>query len=101
MAVIMTYSSFNRDLAGFGSWQIDMVDEIRKLADGVYVGLGTHRLDALEPGSLMLEIYRSYGQEIKSSEELDERSVPQAAVFTLVGPIERAVGPDDPAAEDH
>jgi hypothetical protein len=101
LAVIMTYSSFNRDLGGFGAWQIDMVDEIRKLADGVYVGVGTHRLDALDAGSLMLEIYKSYGQEIKSSYELHERSVPQAAVFTLIGPIERAMGPDDPTAEDH
>jgi hypothetical protein len=67
-ALIMTYGSFNNR-----SGNRDLVDEIRKLEDGIYLGLGTARA---EDGS---------------------RTAP--GPFVLTGPIGPWIGVDDEAAE--
>lgn len=97
-ALVMTYSSFNRSV----SWESDTVDEIRKLADGVYVGLGTHRLSQILKSERndMLEVFKSYGLHLKDSYEIHERTPAMVAVFLLTGPVETVVGPDDPTVED-
>jgi hypothetical protein len=103
-SLLMTYASFNRDVPGFGgtyAWQGDMVDEMRKLADGVYVGLGTSRLSELvKSASPLLDVYLSYGLQLKDSYELHERTPATCAFFVLTGPVSDCIGVDDPTAED-
>jgi hypothetical protein len=67
-SIVMTYSSFNNP-----SGNRDLIDEIRKLSDGVYLGLGSARA---EDGS---------------------RTRP--GPFVLTGPIGEWVGVDDETAE--
>lgn len=67
-SVVMTYGSFNNP-----SGERDLVDEIRRLSDGIYLGLGTTRLP-------------------------DGSRTPPGP-FVLTGPIGPWVGVDDEAAE--
>lgn len=97
-ALLMTYASFNRAY----TVDTDTVDEIRKLADGVFVGIGTHRASALlDPAQQrMIGVFESYGFKLADSYELHERTPALPAVFVLTGPVEKCLGPDDPDAEN-
>lgn len=75
--ILMHYSAFAND---FG--ELDLVDEIRRVADGVYLGLATTRVPSPlcpEPGGLQ-------GRSLEST-------------FLLVGPAGAWVGPDDRTGE--
>lgn len=67
-SLMMTYGSFNT-----GAGQRDLTDEIRKLADGLYIGLATTKQD--------------------------DGSRTEPGFFALTGPIGPWIGVDDEAAE--
>jgi hypothetical protein len=75
--MLMHYSAFEN---AFG--KLDLVDEIRRAADGVYLGLAT----TLEPSPLCPQPGGPNGRSLEST-------------FLLVGPVREWVGPDDPSSE--
>ena len=104
-ALVMTYSSFNRtptEANPFPAWQSDLVDELRQLADGVLVGVGTVPLAILMlPGvERVRALNERAGLRIPDEIRLGDRSVAEAGLFVLSGPVAPAVGPDDLVLED-
>lgn len=106
-SLMMTYSSFRTGSQG----STDLVDEMRKLTGGVYVGIGTQRISLVRariareqtgagPGSrtILDEMWQGARLPDDRPECPNQRTVP-AGVFVLAGPVGRAVGPDDPSAE--
>jgi hypothetical protein len=105
LALVMTYASFNRTAheRGVGaSWQVDVVDEMRKVADGVLLGLATFKLGALlDPlRSGMRELHESYGLKLEAQYGPLDRTPPVATIFVLSGPVRPWVGVDNLSAED-
>jgi hypothetical protein len=112
LSLVMTYSSFNRisrsPAPGLPNmdpaWTGNLLDEIRKLDDGVYIGCAHMRLDAFirnnHPAREMME---AYGIEIPKTAEgvhFSERSAYMPGIFVLTGPVRACVGVDDPMIED-
>ncbi len=75
--ILMHYSAFDN---AFG--KLDLVDEIRRAADGVFLGLAT----TVEPSPLAPRPGGPNGRSLEST-------------FLLVGPVREWVGPDDPSSE--
>jgi hypothetical protein len=75
--VLMHYSAFEN---AFG--KLDLVDEIRRAANGVFLGLAT----TAEPSPLAPLSGGPNGRALEST-------------FLLVGPVREWVGPDDPSSE--
>jgi hypothetical protein len=108
LSFLMHYSSFHRTIAapqdplGKPAWHRDVIDEMRKLADGVYVGAASSKAQTLaEPGREdALALQQDYGFELPENITFNDRSNPVLGLFVLTGPIERAPGVDDPASED-
>jgi hypothetical protein len=75
--LLMHYGAFDN---AFG--ELDLVDEIRRAAEGVFLGLATTR----EPSPLAPRPGGPNGRSLEST-------------FLLVGPVRDWVGPDDPSSE--
>jgi hypothetical protein len=107
LSVLMHYASFNRTDScpqdpTCPAWQRDVLDEMRKLADGVYAGCATAKgLPLGEPGrEAALALHRDYGWELPVNGTFADRSNPILGLFLLTGPIEQAPGVDDPDLEN-
>jgi hypothetical protein len=105
LALVMNYASFNRTVGALSAspaWEGDTIDEVRKLADGIYVGVGTLSLAAMTDPfrKPMADIYRSYGFDVPADPDPTARTPAVAGMFVLTGPISAAQGVDDAAAED-
>jgi hypothetical protein len=108
LSVLMHYASFNRAIAapqdplGLPAWERDVVDEIRKLADGVYLGAASSKAQTLgQPGREdALRLQEDYGFEMPENVTFNDRSNPVLGLFVLTGPIEKAAGVDNHAEED-
>ncbi|MEV6140605.1 hypothetical protein AB0L63_32115 [Nocardia sp. NPDC051990] len=106
-SLMMTYSSFRTGTQG----ATDLVDEMRKLTDGVYVGIGTQRISLVQARMVREQASTRPGPRTILDEMWEDGQLPQdqpccqnertvaTGVFVLAGPVEKAVGPDDPAAE--
>jgi hypothetical protein len=106
LSLLMTYSSFNRtgsspQVPGEPAWSRDTLDEMRKLADGVYAGFATAKLEfSLRPGNDVSRRIQENSGPLPQEVTATTRTNPLPAQFVLTGPCGSAPGVDDPAVED-
>jgi hypothetical protein len=98
-AFIMNYAAFQGNDAG----KADLRDEVRKVTEGLYIGIGAFSMSAANDDNPMKDQARVlldlHGVEHNGNEPFWKFTPPKCGAFILTGPTGPAVGVDDPDAE--